>query len=326
MTKIQDTKAYALKVSYISIFVNLSLAILKLIAGVVGRSSAMISDAVHSASDVFSTLIVIVGVHISHKEEDAEHQYGHERMECIAAMFLAGVLAITGGLIGYHGIETIIAGNYDELATPSAIALVAAVISIAVKEGMFWYTRAAANKLNSGMLMADAWHHRSDALSSIGSFVGIAGAMLGFPILDPIAAVLIAVMILHAGYEIMKDSIDKLVDNSCSPEVEAEIRKLTMEVTDVLSVDMLKTRLFGSRIYVDIEISSYAHYTLEEGHDIAEAVHDAIEGRYSDIKHVMVHINPFKDEEFEARKRLRQCGKVCGKECHKECRHYSDHH
>ena len=177
------TEATVMKVSKTSIAANIILSALKLAAGLAASSGAMISDAVHSASDVFSTLIVMAGVKMSRKEADKEHPYGHERMECVAAIILAVVLFVTGMGIGYNGIQKIASGSYENLAVPGVIALAAAVMSIVVKEWMFWYTRYYAKKVNCGALMADAWHHRSDALSSVGSFIGIFGARLGFPVM-----------------------------------------------------------------------------------------------------------------------------------------------
>ena len=186
----------AMKVSVISVIVNLLLSVFKLIAGILAKSGAMISDAVHSASDVFSTFVVMIGVTISEKESDKEHPYGHERLECVAAIILSMVLAITGLGIGVTGIRNIANGESGVLEAPGLLALIAAVVSIAVKEWMYWFTRAAAKKINSGALMADAWHHRSDALSSIGAFVGILGARLGYPILDPIASIIICIFVI----------------------------------------------------------------------------------------------------------------------------------
>lgn len=168
----------ALKASNISIIINVVLSVLKLFAGIIAHSSAMVSDAIHSASDVVSTIIVIIGVKLSSRESDKTHQYGHERFECVASIILSTILIITGIGIGISGIEKIITGEYKEFVIPGIIALAAAVISIIVKEAMYWYTRGVAKKINSGALMADAWHHRSDALSSVGSFIGILGARL----------------------------------------------------------------------------------------------------------------------------------------------------
>ncbi len=169
----------AMQVSRNTIIGNFVLTAFKLAAGILGHSSAMLSDAIHSASDVFSTLIVMVGIRISGKKADGNHNYGHERLEAVAAILLAVVLAATGVFIGYSGVRSILAANYGGLQVPGTLALIAAIVSIVVKEGMFWYTRQAADKIHSAALMADAWHHRSDALSSVGSLVGIAGAQLG---------------------------------------------------------------------------------------------------------------------------------------------------
>lgn len=163
-SKAADEQSVAMRVSAVSILVNILLSAFKLLAGLIAHSGAMISDAIHSASDVFSTIIVIIGVRISGRKSDEDHQYGHERMECVASLILAVVLFLTGLGIGKEGLSNILAGNYEDLTVPGLFALIMAVISIAVKEWMYWYTRAAAKKINSGALMADAWHHRSDEI------------------------------------------------------------------------------------------------------------------------------------------------------------------
>ena len=285
-------KATAMKVSVVSIAVNIFLSVFKLIAGIIAGSGAMISDAVHSASDVFSTFVVMIGVSLSSKQSDKDHPYGHERMECVASILLSVVLAITGLGIGMTGINKITGRDNSELVIPGVLALVAAVVSIIVKEGMYWYTRAAAKKINSGALMADAWHHRSDALSSIGSFIGIFGARLGFPILDPIASVVICIFIEKASIDIFKDAVDKMVDKSCPDETLDEMKNVITSVEGVKGIDELKTRLFGSKIYVEVEILMNASCTLVESHDTAEEVHDAIEKHFPEVKHCTVHVNP----------------------------------
>lgn len=288
-----DDQKIAMRVSGVSISVNLLLSMLKLLAGIVAHSGAMISDAVHSASDVFSTIIVIIGVHLSGKKSDKEHQYGHERLECVSSILLAGLLLLTGVGIGMNGVEKIIAGSAGEkLVIPGALALIAAVVSIVVKEWMFWYTRAAARKINSGALMADAWHHRSDSLSSIGSFVGILGARLGYPIMDPLASVVICLFIGKAAVDIFRDAIDKMVDRSCDEKTEKHMKEEIEAVSGVEGIDLLKTRLFGSKIYVDIEIAVDGNLSLMAAHDIAEQVHHTIEEKFENVKHCMVHVNP----------------------------------
>lgn len=294
-SKARDDKSIAMRVSVVSIIINIILSIGKIAAGVIAGSGAMISDGVHSASDVFSTIIVIIGFNIAHKESDERHQYGHERFECIAAMILGAILLATGIGIGLSGINKIIAGIEGNLAAPGSLALAAAVISIVVKEWMYWYTTAVAIRINSGALKADAWHHRSDALSSVGSFIGILGARIKFPILDPIASIIICLFIVKVSYDIFKDSIYKLIDVSCDDETINKIREIALAQEGVMQLDTLKTRVFGSRIYVDIEIAAYGKQSLEDAHDIAQKVHDEVEEKIPMIKHCMVHVNPYKN-------------------------------
>lgn len=284
----EQNKNTAMRVSVVSIVWNVVLSLFKLIAGIVGHSGAMISDAVHSASDVFSTFVVILGVNIASRQSDEDHQYGHDRLECVAAIILAVVLFATGIGIGIGGVNKILGRDFGNTEIPGMIALAAAVVSIGVKEAMFWYTRAAAKKINSGALMADAWHHRSDALSSVGAFVGILGARMGFPVLDPLASVVICIFIAKAAYDIFKDAIDKMVDKSCDEETERAMREVILKQAGVQRVDMLHTRLFGARIYVDIEISADGEMTLREGHEIAQEVHDRIEEEFPLVKHCKI--------------------------------------
>ncbi|MCL2054691.1 MAG: cation diffusion facilitator family transporter [Oscillospiraceae bacterium] len=281
----------AIKVSVNTIIWNAMLSGLKLLAGLFGNSAAMLSDAVHSLSDVLSTAIVMVGVKMAGKQSDKDHPYGHERFECVAAIILALILVSVGAMIGWGGVQAVISGNHSE-AEVGVIALVAAIVSIIAKEGMYWYTRAAAKKVESGALLADAWHHRSDAMSSVGSFIGILGARLGFPILDPLASVVICLFILKVGYDIFKDSIGKMTDKACDDAVIEEIRAAVLEDEAVLGIDQIKTRLFGDKIYVDLEISLNGSDTLNEAHSIAERVHENIEEKFPKVKHCMIHVNP----------------------------------
>lgn len=286
----------AMRVSTVSIVVNVVLSLLKLIAGLVASSGAMVSDAIHSASDVFSTIIVMIGVHISGKQADEEHPYGHERMECVAAIILAVLLALTGVGIGSNGLKNILSGDYASLAVPGMLALWAAIISIVVKEWMFHYTMHTAKKIRSGALKADAWHHRSDALSSVGALIGIAFARFGFPIMDSVASVAICVFILKAAYDIFKDAVDKMVDHACDTETVDAMKQLIGSIEGVEGVKVVNTRLFGSRIYLDVVIEADGQKTLEAAHDIARHVHDAIEEKFVDVKHCMVHVDPKKTE------------------------------
>lgn len=288
----QNAAQTALRVSAVSIVVNLALALAKLAAGLLARSGAMVSDAVHSASDVFSTFVVMLGVKLSAKASDREHPYGHERLECVAAIVLAVVLLITGLFIGYEGLRKIVGTASGPLVVPGPLALAAAVVSIAVKEAMFWYTRRCAKQIDSSALMADAWHHRSDALSSVGALLGIAGARLGFPVLDPLASVVICVFIGKAAADIFLDAVGKMVDRSCDEETEAAIRDCALAHEQVVRVDLLRTREFGSRIYIEMEIAVDGSVPLTEAHAVAERVHDDVEAAFPKVKHIMIHVNP----------------------------------
>jgi cation diffusion facilitator family transporter len=288
----KSNEQIAMNVSWVSIFGNVILSVFKFLAGIIANSGAMVSDAVHSSSDILSTFIVIIAVKISNKENDIEHPYGHERFECVAAIILAIILGFIGIGIGYVGVLKILSANNSELAIPGTLALLAAVISIIVKEAMYWYTRLAAIKIDSSALMADAWHHRSDALSSIGSFLGILGARLGFPVLDPIASLIICIYIVNVAVKISTNSINKMVDKSCDDTIIAEMKTIIAAQDGVLSIDQIKTRLFGAKIYVDIEIGANGSDSLAATHDIAQRIHDAIEGHFEKVKHCMVHVNP----------------------------------
>ena len=289
----------AMRISWYSIAVNVFLSLGKFVAGIFGHSAAMVSDAIHSASDVFATFIVMAGIKVSGQASDEDHQYGHERLECVASILLAVILGLTGLGIGYSGIDKILNQDASSLAVPTFLPLVAAVVSILVKEAMYWYTRHYALLLESDALMADAWHHRSDSLSSIGSFIGILGARLGFPVLDPIASVVICLMILQAGYEIFKGAIDKMVDKACSKEEEDAMRAKVESIPGVYHIDLLHTRQFGNRIFVDVEVSADDSLTLLQSHQIAESIHHSIEQDFPNVKHCMVHINPISEVSHE---------------------------
>ena len=287
-------KRMANRVSIITIIINLVLSVFKFLVGFFGHSQALISDAIHSASDVVSTVAVMFGINLSDKKSDTSHPYGHERIECIFSIILAMMLFITGVGIGITAIKNIVSGA--EIAIPSKIALIAATVSIAVKEWMYHYTKRAAKKINSSSMLADAWHHRSDALSSVGSLIGVGGALLGFTICEPIASIVICVFIGKAAVDIFMDAVNRLIDRSCTDEETEKIRECIMEIDGVKNIDKLMTRRFGSKIYVDLEISEDADMTLAEAHSIAELVHDNIEEKIPEVKHCMIHVNPLAEE------------------------------
>ena len=282
----------AVRVSNVSIIGNVILSLLKLFAGFVANSAAMVSDAIHSASDVFSSIVVTIGVKLSAKDSDEEHPYGHERMESVAAVVLSVVLAITGLFIGHAAIEKLTSGVYEELKMPGVLAAMAAIISIVCKEAMYWYTRHYAKMFDSGALMADAWHHRSDALSSIGSLIGIVGARMGYKWLDPLASLVICIFILKAALDIFMDAMKKMVDHSCSKEVSDAITECAKKHPDALGIAGIQTREFGNKIYVDLEVFADGNISLKRSNEIAEQIHDSIESEFSKVKHIAVAMKP----------------------------------
>jgi len=281
------------QVTLVGVVGNILLSGFKLFAGIYGHSGAMLSDAVHSLSDVFATIIAFVGVKFAKKAADQEHPYGHERIECVASLILGSILMLTGIGIGYNGFMKILEGNYDELVAPKVIALVAAIVSILTKEGMYWYTRHYAKILDSAAFMADAWHHRSDAISSVGSLVGIGGAIMGYRVMDPLATVVICLIIMKVAYGIIKDSLVKMVDTSCGGAYDKKLEDYVMQEEGVLGVDMLHSRMFGNKVYIDLEIEVEEEMSLKEAHKIAEHVHDNVETNHPEIKHIMIHVNPY---------------------------------
>lgn len=290
----KEQKRLIAQVTSVGVFGNVALSIFKLVAGIVGNSGAMVSDAVHSFSDVLATSIAFIGVKSSKKSADDSHPYGHERFESLASFFLGLILLVTGIAIGIGGVEVaaeLLAGASD-FAAPEAIALMAAIISIVVKEAMFWYTRHVAKVLMSSAFMADAWHHRSDAISSVAALIGIGGAMLGFPILEPIATVLIAVFVAGVAFKLLRDSLNQLLDASVGKEFEDELSSFVKKQAGVFGVDMVRSRRFGNRICIDLEIRVDGKQTLEQAHEIAEEVRLATLENYPMIKFVTVHENP----------------------------------
>ena len=285
------------RMTLVGVVGNVLLTAFKLFAGIYGHSGAMVSDAVHSLSDVFATCVAFIGTRLSMRPADREHPYGHERIECAASCVLGAILLMTGLGIGKAGVVSVLSAGGRSLSAPGMIALVAALVSIVAKEGMFWYTRHYARILNSPAFLADAWHHRSDALSSVGSLIGIGGAMLGHPVLDPLASVVICGFILKVSFDVINDALRKMLDTSRGAEYEDALRDFAAGQEGVEGVDMVHSRMFGNRVYVDLEIEVDPDKTVGEGHEIAERVHRRLEERFGDVKHVMVHVNPAKKAE-----------------------------
>jgi len=279
------------RVSVVSILWNIILSAIKVLAGLFAHSHSIMADGIHSLSDVFTTVIALVSVRMASKDDDDDHPYGHEKIEPVMSKLLATVLIITALFMGYGSLKAL---NNQTLEIPGRFALYAALVSIVIKEWMYHYTVKAAKKIESNALKADAWHHRSDALSSIGSFIGIGGALLGFTVMDAIAGIVISLVIIQVGVKIYLQSVKELLDTAADPEVEQKLQKIIYSVEGVQAVDMMKTRQHGNRIYVDVEIAVDSELVLWKAHEIAEEVHDKLEHEYPKVKHCMVHVNPFK--------------------------------
>ena len=286
------------KVGFITIIGNVALSLLKIIVGAFANVSSLISDGLHSVSDVGSTIVVMIGAKISTKKPDKEHPYGHERFESISSILLGMILGATAILLVYHGVTSIIDfvnGRYPTTHDFIYLALASSIASIVVKFIMFLYSYIVAKKINSTSLKADSYHHLSDSLSSIGSLLGIAGIMIGgnWAILDPIATIIIGLFILKVAIDIAKISINEVVDKSAPEEFVKEITKIAINYKGVKEINDIKTRLFGNKLYVELEIAVDANISVKEGHDIAEGIHNLIEDKYNNIKHIMIHVNPY---------------------------------
>lgn len=279
------------KVTMLSILLNIGLTIMKILAGIFGNSTAIIADGLHSASDIITSIGILIGNKISRKPRDEEHQYGHEKAESLVAFVLAAVLIIVAVEIGYNGVVALF--NLNEIQVPTLLPLIVALISIGVKEYQYQITIRVAKKINSSSLKADAWHHRSDALSSIAAFIGIGGAMLGFKILDPIASIIVAIVVVKVGIDILKSACDELMDSSISKKDISEIKSMIDNNQKIYGVKDFKSRKYGSVAYIDMSIFIDKTKTLEEAHDIADNLEQNIISNLSYIKEINIHTEPY---------------------------------
>lgn len=292
MLHAEEQMAYHISIK--GMLVNLLLFIAKGITGMLIHSVSLLSDAVHSLTDIFSTLVVLIGLKVSNKPADSGHPYGHEKMECVIAFLLGLMLFGIGGIIGWEGIVKLRnhASAAEQTVWLNAFALGAAMVSIAAKEWMYRFTIKCARQIHSPSMAADAWHHRSDAISSVGSLVGVAGICLGYPIVDVLACFMISVFIFKAAYDICADACRRMIDASGDQSVVECIQNTILRNPDVLSLDLIKTRLFGSKLYVDVEVTLDHNMSFEQAHQVAHIIHDSVEDTVSEVKHCMVHVNP----------------------------------
>lgn len=279
------------KVSIISILSNIGLTIAKAFIGVLSGSTALIADAFHSASDLFSTIIVMQGLKIAHQPPDESHPYGHHRAESITSKILAIILIITAVGIGYESYQIL---KSSSISAPEISAIYVAALSIVVKEFMYRYAFKVGKEINSPALIADAWHNRSDAFSSIAALIGIAGALLGYPVMDPLAGIFVAILIFKTGIGIYIDAIKVLMDTAPSKEILTKIEEATKKASGVIEVHDIKVRQYGPKYFIDLKICVDPYITVEAGHNIsAEAKHYIIESDL-EVLDVLVHVNPCK--------------------------------
>jgi cation diffusion facilitator family transporter len=265
------------------------LALAKVAGGYFGHSQALIADGIHSLSDLLTDLLVIVAARKASHQADREHPYGHRRIQTIATALLAASLALVACGVAWNAIDRL--AGPDVLLPPSWEALVIAAVSVVVKEGVFHYTMRSARRLNSSLLRANAWHSRTDALSSLVVIVGIIGAMLGLPWADPVAAIGVAAMILYVAFRIGKESVEELIDTAVDPKTQEEARQTIMAVPGVLDTHELRTRRMGSQVYADVHIRVGQFISVSEGHYIGDKVMQALKDRFEQIIDVVVHID-----------------------------------
>lgn len=300
MTSSESHIAY--RISIKGMLINLLLFTIKAIAGLLIHSVSLLSDAVHSLTDIFSTLVVMIGIKLSSKPADKGHPYGHDKIESIIAFLLGLMLFGIGAGIGYSGIEKLQMPKelYNSNYILDIFAIGAALISIFVKEWMYRFTIKCANQIKSSSLEADAWHHRSDAISSVGSLIGVIGLCLKLSIIDVIACFIISIFIFKAAYSICAQACGRMIDSSGNCEIINKIEQIIWDNNEILSLDMLKTRQFGSKIYVDVEVTLDRNISFEHSHAIAHNIHDCIEKNIEEVKHCMVHVNPSQNGKNES--------------------------
>lgn len=294
----QERERGIYKVTLIGSFANVVLLIFKFVAGFLGNSAAMLADAVHSLSDFVTDIIVLLFVKISSKPEDKEHKFGHGKYETLATVVIGIMLFLIGLGILYNGAKDVIRViNGEVLPSPGILALVAALFSIAVKEVLYQYSVIKGKTLDSPAVIANAWHHRSDALSSIGTAIGIGGAIvLGekWSVLDPIAAIVVSFFIIKVAYVLTKNGVDDLLERSLPPEIEDEIVKIILSFDKVSEPHHLRTRRIGNKYAINVHIRMDGNTLLYEAHDTATAIERRLREKYGNETYVNIHMEPVK--------------------------------
>ncbi|MDO9422706.1 MAG: cation diffusion facilitator family transporter [Methylobacter sp.] len=303
--KMDKLKARA---SYVGAAINVFQTLTKIGFGILGQSAALIADGIHSLSDLLSDLLVIIAVRLGSREADYEHPYGHRRFETIATVILGVGLIAIGGAIVWSVMERM--ANPEHLPVPNVLSLAIAAVSVLVNEWLYHYTKRIAKKTRSKLLLANAWHQRSDAISSLVVLFGIGAVMLGYPLADAVAAIVVALMVVKIGLNLVLDSIKELVDTSLPPALVADIRTAIHAIDGVEGIHLLRTRQMGEDALIDAHVVVDPRITVSEGHMIGDRVRDDLIGRFDDVMDVLVHVDPEDDESLLDRSRPPSRGEV----------------
>lgn len=303
--------AVSSRVAVHTIWGNLGLFVVKAWMGVASGSTALMADALHTLSDIASTIVVLFGIKMAAAPPDKNHPYGHGRAESIAAKILALFLIAVGLGMAYTAFARIRQTDFE---IPTSAALWAALVSIGGKEAMFWYAVSTGRRYNNKALMADAWHHRSDALSSVAALIGIALARAGYPLLDPLSGLAVAALVVFTGGGILRDSINELMDSQTDQGLIQQLKKLAVQVRGCERVDSLHIRRYGSTVVVDLRISVSGQLTVTEGHDVAHAVRNLLINQVDEVSDVLVHVNPLERSRRErpGQSAIRNTGQLPG--------------
>ncbi len=291
---LEQRKQETNRITLWGIAVNLMLSVIKISGGIIGQSQALLADGIHSLSDLASDAMVLLAVKHAGEDADEDHPYGHARYETLATVALGILLIGVAGGIAYDAILRL--ENPEDIAVPALFTMIIAAISILSNEGLYHATRAVAKKIRSPLLEANAWHHRSDAVSSIVVLIGIAATYIGYPLLDAIAAIIVALMIAKIGLDLSRQSLQELVDTALEPEMVEQIRQTILNIDDVRQLHLLRSRRMGHNALVDVHIQVSPKLSVSEGHHISESVEKALTDKFDEINDVTVHIDPEDDE------------------------------
>jgi cation diffusion facilitator family transporter len=286
-----------IKVTLVGTASNLVLSIIKFIGGIIGNSAAMIADAVHSLSDLLTDLIVLITIKIGQKPKDGDHPYGHGKAESLGTTIIGFIIILAGVGLAYEAWEIVQTAVFR---IPEPLAAGTAFVSIFIKEWLFRYTRSVGKKLNSSILLANAWHHRSDAISSIAALIGIIGSMIGFPVLDPIASAMVSFLIMKVGYELTLGGFRDLMDTALNDEDTQKLQATIDNISGVIASHDLRTRKIGEEILMDVHIQVDSDLTVTEGHEVAERVRRQLIKNYPNTQDVLVHVDGYDDSEVES--------------------------